>query len=65
MIPTATNGPGGQRRVGLVGGFVDVGLDRLVAFPTRWSPPIEAQAALAEDVRAAGIELAAEVAVSA
>jgi F420-dependent oxidoreductase-like protein len=55
----------GQRRVDLIGGFAEVGLDRLVAFPTRWSPTVEAQAAFAEDVRAAGIELAAEVAVSA
>jgi hypothetical protein len=55
----------GQRRVDLLGGFAEVGLDRLVAFPTRWSPTAEAQTAFAEDVRAAGIELGAGLAVSA
>jgi hypothetical protein len=38
--------------------MAEAGLDRLVAFPTRWSPTVEAQAAFAEDCRAAGIELA-------
>ena len=36
-----------------------IGLDRLVAFPTRWSPTDEAQAAFAEDCVAAGLSLAA------
>ena len=48
----------GQQRVDLIGRLSEVGLDRLVAFPTRWSPTVEAQAAFAEDCRAAGVELA-------
>jgi hypothetical protein len=32
----------------------------LVAFPTRWSPTLDAQEAFAEDCRAAGIDLAVE-----
>jgi F420-dependent oxidoreductase-like protein len=47
----------GQARIDLLGGFAEIGLDRLVAFPTRWSPTAEAQAAFAEDVRAAGLAL--------
>ncbi|MBA2718457.1 MAG: TIGR03560 family F420-dependent LLM class oxidoreductase [Chloroflexi bacterium] len=47
----------GQQRVDLIAGFAAVGLDRLVAFPTKWSPTEEAQAAFADDVRAAGVEL--------
>jgi hypothetical protein len=37
----------------------EIGLDRLVAFPTRWSPTVEAHAAFADDCRAAGISLTA------
>ncbi len=37
----------------------EIGLDRLIAFPTRWSPTLEAQAAFAADCRAAGISLSA------
>ncbi len=37
--------------------MAETGLDRLVAFPTRWSPTLEAQAAFAEDCQAAGISL--------
>ena len=48
----------GQKRVDLIGRLAEVGLDRLVAFPTRWSPTVEAQAAFAEDCRTAGVELA-------
>ena len=48
----------GQARVDFIGRCAAVGLDRLVAFPTRWSPTQEAQARFAEDCRAAGIELA-------
>jgi len=48
----------GQKRVDLIGRLAEVGLDRLVAFPTRWSPTVDAQAAFAEDCRAAGVELA-------
>ena len=54
----------GQARVDRLARFAEIGLDRLVAFPTRWSPTLEAQAAFAEDCRAAGIVLepAADVA---
>jgi F420-dependent oxidoreductase-like protein len=47
----------GQARVDLLGEFRAVGLDRLVGFPTRWEPTTGAQAAFAEDCRAAGIAL--------
>ena len=49
----------GQARVDRLARMQEIGLDRLVAFPTRWSPAPEAQAAFAEDCRAAGIDLAA------
>lgn len=49
----------GQARVDFIGRLAGIGLDRLVAFPTRWSPTADAQAAFAEDVRSAGLELAA------
>jgi F420-dependent oxidoreductase-like protein len=55
----------GQARVDLIAGFAAIGLDRLVAFPTRWSPTAEAQAAFAEDCVTAGIELAVGEPVSA
>ncbi|MGK2850046.1 MAG: TIGR03560 family F420-dependent LLM class oxidoreductase [Candidatus Limnocylindrales bacterium] len=48
----------GSRRVDLLARFAEIGLDRIVAFPTRWSPTTEAQAAFAEDCRAAGLSLA-------
>ena len=47
----------GQARIDLIGACAELGLDRFVAFPTRWSPDIETQARFAEDVRAAGIAL--------
>jgi F420-dependent oxidoreductase-like protein len=47
----------GQARVDFIGRCVEVGLDRLVAFPTRPSPTEEAQARFAEDCRAAGVKL--------
>jgi len=53
----------GRARVDALAGFAEIGLDRLVAFPTRWSPTIEAQAAFAEDCQAAGITLEPEPAV--
>jgi F420-dependent oxidoreductase-like protein len=52
----------GQQRVDLLGRFAAIGLSRLVAFPTRWSPTLEAQAAFAADSQAAGLELAAPLA---
>ena len=47
----------GQARVDVLAGLAAIGLDRLVCFPTRWSPTLEAQAAFAEDCRAAGLTL--------
>jgi F420-dependent oxidoreductase-like protein len=55
----------GQARVDLLARLQEIGLDRVVAFPTRWSPTAEAQAAFADDVRAAGIELGARITVPA
>jgi F420-dependent oxidoreductase-like protein len=55
----------GSARVDLLVRLREIGLDRVVAFPTRWSPTAEAQAAFADDVGAAGIELAAGVSVPA
>ncbi len=49
----------GSARVDLVGRYAEVGLARLVAFPTRWAPAEETQARFAEDCRAAGVELGA------
>jgi F420-dependent oxidoreductase-like protein len=53
----------GRQRVDVLGEFAAVGLDRIVCFPTRWSPTIEAQAAFAEDCRAAGLALGETVEV--
>jgi len=47
----------GQERVDLLGRFAAIGLDRIICFPTRWSPTTEAQAAFAEDCIAAGLTL--------
>ncbi len=52
----------GSARSELLARYAALGLDRLVAFPTRWSPSLEAQARFAEDCRTAGIELAAAAA---
>jgi alkanesulfonate monooxygenase SsuD/methylene tetrahydromethanopterin reductase-like flavin-dependent oxidoreductase (luciferase family) len=49
----------GQARVDLLGAFAAIGLDRIICFPTRWSPTIETQAAFAEDCLAAGLTLSA------
>jgi F420-dependent oxidoreductase-like protein len=51
----------GQARVDLIGQFAEIGLDRLVAFPTRWSPTSDAQAGFAADCEAAGVTLAGRV----
>jgi hypothetical protein len=51
----------GERRVDLLAGYREVGLDRLVAFPTRWSPTQAARAAFAEDIRKVGMELSGPV----
>ena len=55
----------GSARADLLRAYADSGLDRLIAFPTRWSPTAETQAAFADDVRAADLELAPGVPVSA
>jgi alkanesulfonate monooxygenase SsuD/methylene tetrahydromethanopterin reductase-like flavin-dependent oxidoreductase (luciferase family) len=47
----------GQARVDTIAGFAAIGLDRIVCFPTRWSPTTDAQAALADDCLAAGVAL--------
>jgi F420-dependent oxidoreductase-like protein len=52
----------GSARVDLIARLAEIGLDRLVAFPTRWSPTAEAQLAFAEDCAKAGIELGSGVA---
>jgi hypothetical protein len=48
----------GQARVDTLAGFAAIGLDRIICFPTRWSPTSDAQALFAEDCRAAGLILA-------
>jgi F420-dependent oxidoreductase-like protein len=55
----------GQGRVDLLARLQEIGLDRVVAFPTRWSPTAKAQAAFADDVRAAGIDLGTRITVPA
>jgi F420-dependent oxidoreductase-like protein len=57
--------PVGQERVDRLGAFAALGLDRLVAFPTRWDTSIAGLARFAEDCRAAGLPLAEGVAVAA
>jgi len=52
----------GQQRIDILGAYAALGLDRLVAFPTRWSPEPETQAAFAEDCVAAGLPLRREAA---
>ncbi len=49
----------GQARVDLIGAYADVGMARLIAFPTRFDPTVEAQERFAEDCRTAGAALAA------
>lgn len=48
----------GPERVDFIARCAEAGLSRLVAFPTRWEPTIEAQGRFAEDCKAAGVELA-------
>jgi F420-dependent oxidoreductase-like protein len=47
----------GRARVDRLARGAEIGLDRIVCFPTRWSPTLEAQAAFAEDCLAAGLSL--------
>jgi len=48
----------GQRRVDRIAAFAATGIDRLVCFPTKLQPTLEAQARFAEDCLAAGVDLA-------
>lgn len=52
--------PVGQERVDRLGAFAALGLDRLVAFPSRWDTSEDGLARFAEDVSAAGLPLAGE-----
>ena len=45
----------GRARIDIIAGFAAIGLDRLVCFPGRWAPTLEAQAAFVEDCRSAGV----------
>jgi F420-dependent oxidoreductase-like protein len=47
----------GQARVDRIGAWGETGVDRIVCFPTKLDPSLEAQAAFAEDVKAAGVAL--------
>jgi F420-dependent oxidoreductase-like protein len=47
----------GQARVDVLAELAEVGLDRIVCFPTRWAPTTAAQAAFAGDCLAAGLTL--------
>ena len=47
----------GQARVDLIAAWAEIGMDRIVCFPTKLDPSLEAQAAFAADVRAAGVAL--------
>jgi F420-dependent oxidoreductase-like protein len=53
----------GRARADILRAFRDIGLDRIVCFPTRWSPTVEAQAAFADDCRAAGLTLGEPIGV--
>lgn len=48
---------GGQARVDLIAAFAEIGLDRLVCFPTKVEPTPETQERFAEDCIAAGADL--------
>ena len=47
----------GEARVEFLGKLQDLGLSRLVAFPTRYGPECDVQAAFAEDCLAAGLPM--------
>ena len=48
----------GQERVDHIAAYAEVGVDRIVCFPTKREPTVETQASFAEDCKAAGITLA-------
>jgi F420-dependent oxidoreductase-like protein len=54
----------GPRRADLLARFAEIGLDRVVAFPTRYGAEPDVQAAFAEDCRAAGLLVAEAEAVA-
>ena len=47
----------GPERIERIAAFARIGLDRIICFPTKYDPSVEAQTAFAEDCRAAGITL--------
>ena len=47
----------GQERVDRIGAWAATGIDRIVCFPTKFDPSLEAQASFADDVKAAGVTL--------
>lgn len=49
----------GEARVDLIGRYAEIGVSRIVCFPTKLDPTVETQARFAADCEAAGIELAA------
>ena len=49
----------GDARVDLIGRYAEIGVARIVCFPTKLEPSVAAQASFAEDCVAAGIELSA------
>jgi F420-dependent oxidoreductase-like protein len=49
----------GRQRVDFLASLAEIDLDRVVCFPTKWQPTLEAQARFAEDCRSAGLELGA------
>jgi F420-dependent oxidoreductase-like protein len=55
----------GASRVDFIARCREIGLDRLISFPTKTSPTAEAQAAFAEDCVAAGVSLSASAAAAA
>lgn len=49
----------GAARVDLIGSYAEIGVSRIVCFPTKFDPTVEAQASFAADCVAAGVELTA------
>jgi alkanesulfonate monooxygenase SsuD/methylene tetrahydromethanopterin reductase-like flavin-dependent oxidoreductase (luciferase family) len=49
----------GRARIDRLGAYAELGLDRIVMFPSRWDTTDEGLASLAADVHAAGLPLAA------
>ena len=47
----------GTDRIEMIGRFAEIGVDRIICFPTRYDPSQEVQSAFAEDCVAAGVEL--------